>query len=109
LSYFISKHHTQCPGCQRHRYSRSILVHGDSGKTYGKHFSSQTYDSDDENERLYGNCETPDIELDWPYISNPENIDEIRQNIVNRKGVGDIDKVVCTCTSITYIPLLSEI
>jgi len=31
---------------------------------------------------------------DWSYLLNTENTDEIRLNIANRKGVGDIEKVV---------------
>ena len=33
-------------------------------------------------------------EFDWSYLSNAENTEMIRQNIANRKGVGDIDTVV---------------
>jgi len=35
----------------------------------------------------------PEAQFDWDYL-NDQNIDEIRQNIKNRKDVGDIDRVV---------------
>ena len=31
---------------------------------------------------------------DWDYLTNPANREEIRQNVVNRKGVGNIDELV---------------
>lgn len=37
--------------------------------------------------------ENEDVEFDWGYICDPKNTEEIRQNIANRKGVGDIDLV----------------
>ena len=37
-----------------------------------------------------------DAEPDMEYLLNPDNKEEIRANIASRKGVGDIDKVVCT-------------
>ena len=36
----------------------------------------------------------PAPQLNWDYLCNPDNRDVIRNNIVNRKGVGDIDRVV---------------
>ena len=33
-------------------------------------------------------------EYDWEYITDPRNTEEIHRNIQNRKGVGDIHKVV---------------
>ena len=36
-----------------------------------------------------------ETEFDWAYLCNPNNKDSIRRNIVVRKGVGDIDKLVC--------------
>ena len=36
----------------------------------------------------------PAPQLNWDYLCNPDNRDFIRENIVNRKGVGDIDRVV---------------
>lgn len=35
-----------------------------------------------------------DPEFDVDYLLNPKNHDEIRKNIADRKGVGDIDLVV---------------
>ena len=35
-----------------------------------------------------------DPELDLDYLLKPENLQEIGQNIVNRKGVGNIEKLV---------------
>lgn len=32
-------------------------------------------------------------EYDTNYLTNPANLDEIKSNIINRKGVGDIDRV----------------
>ena len=36
----------------------------------------------------------PEPEFDLEYLCDPQKRDEIRQNILYRKGVGDIDKVV---------------
>jgi seryl-tRNA synthetase len=36
----------------------------------------------------------PEPEFNWQYLCNSNNMEEIRKNIVNRKGVGDIDRVV---------------
>ena len=36
----------------------------------------------------------PVPEFDFDYLCDPLNREEIRENIINRKGVGDIDKVV---------------
>ncbi len=33
-------------------------------------------------------------DYDWDYICDPANTEDIKQNITNRKGVGDIDKLV---------------
>ena len=38
--------------------------------------------------------ELPQPEFDWNYLCNVDNIEKIRTNISNRKGVGDIDRVV---------------
>ena len=50
---------------------------------------------------------------DWSYILSRQNYDTIKNNIVNRKGVGDIDKVVrisemvslCVSAEIDFYPL----
>lgn len=39
--------------------------------------------------------ELPTPDLDWEYLLGPENAEKIEQNVKNRKGVGDIRKVVC--------------
>ncbi|KAK0058546.1 serine--tRNA ligase mitochondrial [Biomphalaria pfeifferi] len=36
----------------------------------------------------------PEPELDWDFLLNPENADMIYKNISNRKGIGDIYKVL---------------
>ncbi|KAK2145396.1 hypothetical protein LSH36_685g01023 [Paralvinella palmiformis] len=60
----------------------------------GRCYSSENAcKSDDENERLYGKWELPDIDLDWDYLSDPGNRDAIKMNILNRKGVGNINKL----------------
>ena len=33
-------------------------------------------------------------EFDWNYLCDLDNTEEIKRNISNRKGVGDIDQVV---------------
>lgn len=38
--------------------------------------------------------ENGEPELDWEYILDARNMEEIRQNVANRKGVGNIDLVV---------------
>ena len=38
--------------------------------------------------------ELPAPEFDWEYLCDERNLEEIKQNIENRKGVGDIHKVV---------------
>lgn len=37
--------------------------------------------------------ENKEVEFDWEYICDPKNTEEIRRNIADRKGVGDIDLV----------------
>jgi len=37
--------------------------------------------------------DVPEPQFDWDYL-NDDNAEEIRRNIKNRKGVGDIDRVV---------------
>lgn len=40
----------------------------------------------------------PSPEFDWQYLCDDKNRAAIEENIVNRKGVGDINQVVCrTC------------
>ena len=40
-------------------------------------------------------CEAPDLaSYDYVYLTDPKNREEIMQNIVKRKGVGNIDKLV---------------
>lgn len=40
----------------------------------------------------------PSPEFDWLYLCDDKNRAAIEENIVNRKGVGDINEVVCrTC------------
>lgn len=40
----------------------------------------------------------PSPEFDWLYLCDDKNRAAIEENIVNRKGVGDINQVVCrTC------------
>ena len=36
----------------------------------------------------------PVPQLNWDYLCNPNNRDIIRNNVANRKGVGDVDRVV---------------
>ena len=53
-------------------------------------------------------CEAPEHpNYDWDYLTNPMNRDEIRQNIINRKGIGNIDKLVNFYTSHVLIFLFS--
>jgi len=35
----------------------------------------------------------PEAQFDWDYLSD-QNVEEIRRNIKNRKGIGNIDRVV---------------
>lgn len=40
----------------------------------------------------------PNPEFDWQYLCDDKNRAAIEENIINRKGVGDINQVVCrTC------------
>ena len=42
-------------------------------------------------------CDEIDLlpaDLDWEYLLNKKNIEQIEQNNLNKKGVGDIKKVV---------------
>lgn len=40
----------------------------------------------------------PSPEFDWQYLCDDKNRAAIEENIINRKGVGDINQVVCrTC------------
>lgn len=42
--------------------------------------------------------EPPSPEFDWQYLCDDKNRAAIEENIINRKGVGDINQVVCrTC------------
>ncbi|KAH9494406.1 seryl-tRNA synthetase [Bulinus truncatus] len=36
----------------------------------------------------------PEPELDWDYLLNPENAEVIARNVISRKGIGDIYKVL---------------
>ena len=54
----------------------------------------------------------PAPQLNWDYLCNPDNRDFIRDNIANRKGVGDIDRVVGKVVVVVdrfYIPLFSAL
>lgn len=44
----------------------------------------------------------PSPEFDWLYLCDDKNRAAIEENIVNRKGVGDINEVVCR----TYFDLI---
>ena len=45
----------------------------------------------------------PEPEFDFEYLCDPGNIEEIRENIKRRKGLGDIDKVVGASTLILLV------
>ena len=44
----------------------------------------------------------PEPEFDFKYLCDPKNTETIRKNVHNRKGVGDIDKVVRTFIYLRY-------
>ena len=78
--------------CSKYNSCRRTPIHQTlAGRCYS---SENACKSDDENERLYGKWELPDIDLDWDYLSDPGNRDAIKMNILNRKGVGNINKLV---------------
>ena len=39
-------------------------------------------------------------QLDWAYVLSPRNTQEIKRNIAQRKGIGDVDALVCNYSSI---------
>ena len=49
-------------------------------------------------ESLHYTSFVSDPEFDIDYLLNPENYEAIKENIQNRKGVGDLDLVV-SCNS----------
>ena len=52
----------------------------------------------------------PAPQLNWDYLCNPDNRDFIRDNIANRKGVGDIDRVVGKVVVVCfYVALFSAL
>ena len=50
----------------------------------------------------------PEPEYDWDYLCDPKNRDAIQQNIINRKGVGNIDAVVSFLWRLTLLMLKAE-
>lgn len=46
----------------------------------------------------------PSPEFDWQYLCDDKNRAAIEENIINRKGVGDINQVVCrTCIDLIVL------
>ncbi|XP_059174325.1 serine--tRNA ligase, mitochondrial-like [Physella acuta] len=43
----------------------------------------------------------PEPELDWDFLLSPQNTEMISQNILNRKGIGDIHKVINLSQAVT--------
>jgi seryl-tRNA synthetase len=50
-----------------------------------------------------GNFTAPTPEFDWQYLCDDANLAEIEQNIADRKGVGDIAKVVSLCQNMQLL------
>jgi hypothetical protein len=44
--------------------------------------------------RIHEDIHLKPAQLDWNYILNVDNLTRIKENIHNRKGVGDIEQVV---------------
>src|SRR6218665_1179950 len=62
---------------------------------YSRHLASAAKSSAIRELKENRTTENEEVEFDWKYICDPKNTEEIRQNIKNRKGVGDIDLVAC--------------
>lgn len=79
----------------------SVRFTPDSTKSAGDKGSSSKENGDVQSKK--SSIKLPDPEIDWDFILKEENLDSIHKNIENRKGVGDIERVVSEKYLVLYV------
>lgn len=74
--------------CKHFSFLRALLKSADS-KSYRRNISIDCLSLNSYQDGQSSICH----EFDWDYLCNPDNAYEIKENIRNRKGIGDIDTI----------------
>ena len=101
LAHNVSLDRTQTKGEKENHVAIGILSnrcqplrHVMSFKVPPQSSGSETRGTEEKKTSSVSSINMPEPEFDWEYILNTDNKEVICTNILNRKGVGDIDKVV---------------
>lgn len=112
LRFILSKNLSQSEGSFTHRLRSQFII--DVPKSVQRNFSGYwsftAGISSSVNTRPVEivQSENGEPELDWEYILDARNMEEIRQNVANRKGVGDIDLVVSLHSLHSWLKLIQK-